>query len=351
VLVLCVQPNEPHRLSPRAHTSNTVEHEPQKGRIGRRARGALFQRARVAEWSKRFPSRTQPAKNSMGYLLEVRHLTIQYRTSHGTRDLRPELAVDRICLAIEPGEVVGLMGESGCGKSSVALALLGLLPKASAEITGSVSFGSRELLAMKERALQKIRGAEISLVFQEPEIALSPMMRVGEQVAEVIHAHRHWNWKQCRAEAESMLARVGLVKADGIFSAYPHQLSGGQRQRVVLAQALSCSPALLIADEPTASLDARSQAGFLSLLRSLKDELRLAILLISHTPEIQASLADRLLVMKSGRIVEEGSFEQLYRHSSRPYTRAILRRSPRAIDAHIDIDSQAEIPGQEQLVR
>jgi len=261
----------------------------------------------------------------MGNLLEVRHLTIQYRTSHRTSDMRPQLAVDRICLAIEPGEVVGLMGESGCGKSSVALALLGLLPKAS--------------------------GAEISLVFQEPEIALSPMMRVGEQVAEVIHAHRHWNWKQCRAEAESMLARVGLVKANGIFSAYPHQLSGGQRQRVVLAQALSCSPALLIADEPTASLDARSQAGFLSLLRSLKDELHLAILLISHTPEIQASLADRLLVMKSGRIVEEGRFEQLYRHSSHPYTRAILRRSPRAIDAHIDIDSHAEIHAQEQLVR
>jgi ABC-type glutathione transport system ATPase component len=179
---------------------------------------------------------------------------------------------------------------------------------------------------MGERALQRIRGAEISMVCQEPGISLSPVLRVGDQVAEVFRAHREWGWKRCGEEAEAMFARVGLPGSARIFSAYPHQLSGGQLQRVVLAQALACQPALLLADEPTASLDARSQADFLALLRELKEQFHISILLVSHTPEIQASLADRLLVMKAGRIVEEGSFEKIYRSPGNPYTRALLRR-------------------------
>lgn len=270
----------------------------------------------------------------MGNLLQVSNLTVQYHTEN----LRPHSAVDRISFDVASGEVLGLMGESGSGKSSVALALLGLLPAESTEISGSVLFRGQELLTMPERTLQQIRGAAISLVFQEPGISLSPMMRAGDQVAEVIHAHRRWNWKRCRKETEQMLARVGLTPTERIFSAYPHQLSGGQQQRVVLAQALACDPALLIADEPTASLDARSQADFIALLRSLKQQTHASILVISHTPEIQASLADRLLVMKCGRIVEAGSFDELYSNPSHAYTRLMLRRSSRATNAHSGTD-------------
>jgi ABC-type glutathione transport system ATPase component len=262
----------------------------------------------------------------MGSLLRVRNLTIRYKT-HGQE---MHQAVDEVSFNVEAGEVVGLMGESGCGKSSTALALLGLLERQKAEISGSVALCGRELIGMTESELQRLRGSKISLVFQEPTMALSPVMRAGSQIAEVIHAHRRWNWERCRREAKTMVARVGLKPADRFFSAYPHQLSGGQRQRVVLAQALCCEPALLVADEPTASLDARSQADFLALLRNLKAELNISILLISHSPELQASLADRLLVMKDGRIIEEGSFEKLYENPAQDYTRMMLRRGGRA---------------------
>ncbi|HKV27175.1 MAG TPA: ABC transporter ATP-binding protein [Candidatus Acidoferrales bacterium] len=258
----------------------------------------------------------------MENLLQIRGLRVRFRSA----ELRSHTAVDEISFDIAPGEALGLMGESGSGKSSVALALLGLLSAETTEISGSALFRSQELLGMRERAFREIRGAAISLVFQEPGISLSPVMRTGDQVAEVVHAHRRWNWKRCRTEAEQMLARVGLAPTERIFAAYPHQLSGGQRQRVALAQALACDPALLIADEPTASLDARSQAEFIALLRSLKEQAHISILLISHTPEIQASLADRLLVMKDGRIVEEGSFDELCRKASHEYTRLMLRR-------------------------
>lgn len=281
----------------------------------------------------------------MNNLLEIRDLSIRYCSPRAPI----HQAVNHIALEIESGEVVGLMGESGCGKSSLALAILGLLPRESSEVLGSILFQGRELNGMPERTLQEIRGAGISLVFQEPGISLSPVMRVGDQIAEVVYAHRRGNWKACRAESETMLERVGLTPTKRIFSAYPHQLSGGQCQRVVLAQALCCNPALLIADEPTASLDARSQADFLTLLRSLKEQSDLSILLISHTPEIQASLADRLVVMKEGRIVEQEAFDTLYRSPSHAYTRWMLRRTARATDAPPDIDAEIFVP--EQVVR
>ena len=153
-------------------------------------------------------------------------------------------------------------------------------------------------------------------------------MRVGAQIAEVVHGHKKWSWEKCREEAHSILARVGLEPTHRIFAAYPHQLSGGQLQRVVLAQALVCGPALVIADEPTASLDARSQADFIALLGDLKQRLRMSLLLISHTPEIQASLADRLIMMRDGCVVEEGKFDRLYANPADPYTAAMLRRGP-----------------------
>ncbi len=281
----------------------------------------------------------------MEKLLEIRDLRIRYSCV----DTPAHQAVDGIQFEIARGEVVGLMGESGCGKSSLALSILGLLPRETCEVRGSILFCGRELNGMPEHALQEIRGAGISLVFQEPGISLSPVMRVGDQIAEVIHAHRGGNWKSCRADSESMLSRVGLTPTARIFSAYPHQLSGGQCQRVVLAQALCCRPALLIADEPTASLDARSQAEFLELLRSLKEESGISILLISHTPEIQASLADRLLVMKEGRIVDQGRFRELYRRPGHAYTRWMLRRGDRPAESQTAFNTETLV--EEQTAR
>jgi peptide/nickel transport system ATP-binding protein len=256
-------------------------------------------------------------------LLQVKDLTVSYR---GT-DAKPHHAVAGVSFEVGRGEVLGLMGESGCGKTSIALALLGLLSSRQAQVCGSVRFRGQELLTMDQRALRAMRGAGISMVFQEPEIALSPVMRVGDQVAEVIRAHKAISWKNCHAEAEAALARVGLTATQRIFSAYPHQLSGGQRRRVVLAQALACEPAVVIADEPTASLDARGQSELLALLRRLRRDLGIAILLISHAAEVQAFLAARLMVIANGRIVEQGRFEELYRNPSHEVTRAMLRTS------------------------
>jgi ABC-type glutathione transport system ATPase component len=255
-------------------------------------------------------------------LLKVRDLTIRYRSGEATE----RAAVAGVSFDVARGEVLGVMGESGCGKTSIALALLGLLPREQADVSGSVMFRGEDLLAMNEKSLQRIRGTAISMVYQEPGIALSPVMRVGTQIAEIARAHRKRSWKNCREEAFAMLGRVGLPSTERIFSAYPHQLSEGQLQRIVLAQALVCEPALLIADEPTASLDAQSRAGFVLLLRELKQSLGISLLLISHTPEIQASLADRMLVIKDGKIVEMGAFDDLYRRPSHPYTRALLTR-------------------------
>ncbi len=258
----------------------------------------------------------------MKMLLEVEDLNVSYRPTHGGEFH----AVGGVSFRVAAGEVLGLMGESGSGKSSVALAMMGLFDNRNASVSGRVIFHGENLLAMNKRALEKILGTGISMIYQEPGIALSPVMRVGAQIAEVVLAHKRWSWEKCREEAHSMLARVGLEPTSRIFAAYPHQLSGGQLQRVVLAQALVCGPALLIADEPTASLDARSQAEFIVLLRDLKKRSRMSMLLISHTPEIQASLADRVMVMRDGRIVEEGDFDTLYARPAHEYTRALLRR-------------------------
>ena len=268
-------------------------------------------------------------------LLRVADLNVSY---HGAGS-RHHDAVENVSFEIGEGEVLGLMGESGCGKTSIALALLGLLPKDQAHVSGSIQLRGEELLSKDRNSLRAIRGAAISLVYQEPELALSPVMKIRDQVAEVIHAHNDWKWGRCRAEAESALARVGLADSPRIFSAYPHQLSGGQRQRVVLAQALACNPTLLIADEPAASLDARSQSELLALLRELQREMNISILLISHAPEVQATLSDRLMVMANGRIVEQGPFEQLYRNPSHACTRAMLRNSaPAGVAENLDFE-------------
>lgn len=276
-------------------------------------------------------------------LLEIEDLTVCY----ALEGRESQDALRGISFSIRANEIVGLMGESGCGKSTTALAVLGLLSRGNAEVRGSIRFRGEELLGKRERDLQKIRGATISLVYQEPELALHPMIAAGEQIAEVLHAHSGKNWKRCREEAEQSLARVGFREIERISSAYPHQLSGGQRQRVCLAQAIACRPALLIADEPTAALDAHSQAQFIELLRELREETGLSILLISHSPEIQARLADRILVMRAGEIIDTGTLGQLAQTAANASTRALLQRTnshARLSQEHLPVPTGAALP-------
>jgi peptide/nickel transport system ATP-binding protein len=231
-------------------------------------------------------------------LLKVENLTVQYCPQGA-----PE--IDNVSFAIARGEVVGLAGESGCGKTTLALSLLRLLAPPARIVTGSIRFRGEELTALSERQLEGIRGAGISMVLQEPGIALHPMLPVGEQIADVVQAHKTCSRQRCREEATRMLLRVHLKNVGRIYAAYPHQLSGGERQRVVIAQALACHPELVIADEPTASLDARAQAEILTLLRELRERSGTAMLLISHNPALLANLADRVMVMHTGRIVQQ----------------------------------------------
>jgi ABC-type glutathione transport system ATPase component len=253
-------------------------------------------------------------------LLQVEDLAVQYRPE-GASEVG---ALNGVSFAIAPGEVVGLLGESGCGKTTLALSLLRLLPRSARVASGSIRFCGQQVMALNERQLERLRGARISMVFQEPGIALHPMLSVGEQIAEVVRAHKAWNRRRCREEAERMLAEVHLEPAARIYAAYPHQLSGGQRQRVVIAQALACRPDLVIADEPTASLDARVQAEILTLLQELRTQSGIAMLLISHNPAVLARLADRVLVMYAGRIVEQGDLAEIHAHPVHPYTRLLL---------------------------
>jgi oligopeptide/dipeptide ABC transporter ATP-binding protein len=257
-------------------------------------------------------------------LLEVRDLTVAYHPG-GAR----VLAARDLTFDVEGGEVVGLLGESGCGKSTHLLAILGLLPAPARVVRGSIRLRGREMLSLSPSELRRIRGAEIAIVFQDPSLALNPVRRVGGQVAEVVRAHRDQSRLRCRDDAVAALDEVGLPEPDRIYDAYPHELSGGQRQRVVLAQALSCRPALLLADEPTAALDATTQAEVLALLASLQARLGLAVLMASHDLGALAALARRVLVMYAGTLVEEGTPAQVFGAPLHPYARGLSRAYPR----------------------
>jgi ABC-type glutathione transport system ATPase component len=253
-------------------------------------------------------------------LLQVQDLTLQF-------GLSSTAAVDRVSFCLGPGEALGLLGESGAGKTTLARALLQLLPLGCRVVNGSIRFRGTEILWAGEHELQKVRGAQISLIGQEPELALNPVIPVGEQVTEVIRAHSRCTRRFCREQARSALAAAGLPDHN-IYSAYPHQLSGGQRQRVVIAQALACNPILLIADEPTSALDNVLQAEILDLLKQLRDRLQLALVFITHNPALLKGLADRVAVMYAGRIVEEGTVEQIYSKPCHPFTQKLLEAIP-----------------------
>lgn len=258
-------------------------------------------------------------------LLEIRDLRIAFRTDEGEA-----LAVDGVSLAIEPGEAVGLVGESGCGKSVTALSILGLTPRPAGRVVdgSSIRLRGEELLGAPPERLREVRGGEIGIVFQEPMTSLNPVLRVGDQVAEAVRAHRPLNRAGVRARVEELLDTVGLPEVTATARAWPHQLSGGMRQRVLIAIALAGDPGLLIADEATSALDVTVQARILDLLDRLRRERAMALLLITHDLAVAARMTDRIAVMYGGRIVEEGLTRSVLDRPAHPYTAGLLRSIP-----------------------
>ena len=236
------------------------------------------------------------------------------------------IAVNDVSFAIGQGETLCLVGESGSGKSLTAFSILRLVPSPGRILGGSIRFGGRDLLALSEDEMCAVRGADIALIFQEPMTALNPVFTVGDQIAESLVVHGRMDWRAARVEAVRLMDAVRIPDAAARARDYPHQLSGGQRQRVLIAMALACKPALVIADEPTTALDVTIQAQILDLLRELQAEHGLALLLITHDLGVVAEMADRVAVMYAGRIVEQGPVDAIFASPQHPYTRACWRR-------------------------
>ncbi|SFZ86022.1 peptide/nickel transport system ATP-binding protein [Devosia enhydra] len=257
-------------------------------------------------------------------VLSVDMLSLEFRTSGQCVH-----ALDKVSFSLARGETLSLVGESGCGKSVTAMAIMGLLPKNSARVTsGSIRLDGTNLIGLSERQMQTIRGNRIGMVFQDPMTSLNPVHTIGMQIAEAVRRHKHVSKKDAWARARQMLERVRIPDAANRLLAYPHELSGGQRQRVMIAIALACDPELLIADEPTTALDVTVQAQILELIGELKTELGMSVLLITHDLGVVAASADRMMVMYAGRIVEEGPVERVFARPSHGYTAGLLRSLP-----------------------
>ena len=257
-------------------------------------------------------------------LLEVRELCVRFETELGAT-----LAVDGVSFDLEPAETLAIVGESGSGKSTTALAVARLLPTPAARIlAGSIRLGGRDLLALPEREMRRVRGREIGLVLQDPTAALTPWLTVGEQIAEVLEVRRGAGAREARRAAAAALGDVGIADPEARLAAYPHELSGGMRQRVSIAIALLLSPKVLVADEPTSALDATVQAQVLELLKALRAKHGTAILLVTHSLGVVAAAADRALVMHAGRIVESAPVRELFRAPRAAYTRELLASVP-----------------------
>lgn len=274
----------------------------------------------------------------MSHLLEVQGLTTAFTGDYGRN-----ISVDHIHFHVDEGEVVCIVGESGCGKSVTSLSIMGLLGRGGAVMDGSVLFDGKNLLSMTEKELDQLRGDQITMIFQDPLTSLNPVFTVGSQITESIRTHMHLTGKDAEKRAEALLKRVGMPDTHGVMKKYPHTLSGGMRQRVMIAMALSCNPRLLIADEPTTALDVTIQAQIMELLGELQKETGMSMILITHDIGLVANMADRVLVMYAGQIIEEAPVKELFENPRHPYTKALLDTVPTIRD---EADRQLiSIPG------
>ena len=279
-----------------------------------------------------------PAACAADAVLEVRGLRTWFES-----DGAVVKAVDGVDLTVRRGECLGLVGESGCGKSVTALSILRLVPSPPGRVVaGEVFFEGCDLLALREREMRRVRGGDIAMVFQEPMTSLHPALPVGFQIAEAVRAHRPVGWKEAARRAVELLGRVQIPSPEQRASDYPHQLSGGMRQRAMVAMALACEPRLLIADEPTTALDVTIQAQIMELLGHIRAERGLSMLLVTHDLGLVAQMAERVAVMYAGRIVETAPVADVFARARHPYTRGLLRSIPRLGDRREQLDV---IPG------
>jgi peptide/nickel transport system ATP-binding protein len=263
-------------------------------------------------------------------MLKIENLKVHFDTDDGVL-----YAVDGVNLHIDRGETLGVVGESGCGKSVTAMTIMKLLPMPPGRIAaGQIWFEGQDLVQANEAVMRQLRAREIAMIFQEPMTSLNPVLSVGEQIAESLRLHEGLSNKQALAKAAEMLGLVNIPRPSQRVNDYPHQFSGGMRQRVMIAMALSCKPKLLIADEPTTALDVTIQAQILDLLNQLKSQMGMSIMLITHAMGVVAETAQRVVVMYAGRVVEEASVDDLFGSPSHPYTQRLIRSIPR-----IDLDS------------
>jgi oligopeptide/dipeptide ABC transporter ATP-binding protein len=268
-------------------------------------------------------------------VLSVEHLSVSF--SSGKHNTPPVAVVRDVSFSIGKGEIVAIVGESGCGKSTTGLALLGLNPDGSASVQGTINLARKDgrtvnVVGLRARELQRVRGNDAAMIFQEPMSSLNPLYTIGAQIEEALSVHRKLSHKERAAEALRLVSMLGIPSPAKCLGSYPHQLSGGMRQRVMIAIALSCHPALLIADEPTTALDVTVQAQIIERMKELQQETHMAILFVTHDLSLVAEIADRALVMYAGQIVEAGPVGQLFNRPLMPYTQALMRSRPRLGD-------------------
>jgi oligopeptide transport system ATP-binding protein len=272
-------------------------------------------------------------------LLDVRDLTVRFHTLDGVVH-----AVNGISYTLGHGEMLGIVGESGCGKSVSVLSVMGLIPQPPGRITaGQVLYREQDLLKLGENEMQHFRGREMAMVFQDPMTSFNPVLTIGRQVGEPLKLHMAMTWEQARERVAELLTLVGIPDAADRHDDYPHQFSGGMRQRAMISMGLACTPSLLIADEPTTALDVTIQAQIIDLVKELREKLEMAVIWITHDLGVVAGLADRVMVMYAGFIVEKGSVDDIYKDPRHPYTLALLSSLPR-VDRTSD-ERLATIPG------
>ncbi|EJW17130.1 ABC transporter ATP-binding protein [Paenibacillus alvei] len=256
-------------------------------------------------------------------LIEFRNLRTNFYTSSGV-----VRAVNDVSFSIKEGETLCVVGESGCGKSVTAMSLMRLVSPPGKVEGGQILYNGKDLLGLKEREMRQIRGNEIAMIFQEPMTSLNPVFTIGEQLTEPILLHKGVTKKEAKKRAIELIELVGIPRAAQIFDAYPHELSGGMRQRIMIAIALSCDPKLLIADEPTTALDVTIQAQILDLMRNIKKEFNTAIMMITHDLGVVAEMADHVVVMYAGKVIEEAPVLELFKNPKHPYTQGLLKAKP-----------------------
>ena len=258
-------------------------------------------------------------------ILEIKDLCVEFQTVEGTVH-----AVDHLNYTLHKGEKLGIVGESGSGKSVSSLGMMQLIPNPPGRITGGeILYHGKDLVKASEKEMQKIRGNEISMIFQEPMTSLNPIIKCGKQIAESLRLHRGMKKKEAMEEAVRMMRAVGIANPEVRAHEYPHQMSGGMRQRVMIAMALACQPQILIADEPTTALDVTIQADIIDLLKDIQKEFGMAVIMITHDLGIVANIAKKIIVMYAGKVVETGSSQDIFYRPRHPYTKALLRAVPR----------------------